>query len=66
MKRGTTTPLPPYPTPLFYCIEALEKQIEDNHNRGLEVKLNYYYELSVYWEYVYLMVTRQKFYDGIF
>ena len=49
MKKGTTTPLPPY------C-----------DGGWLEVKLNYYYELSVYWEYVYLMVTRQKFYDGIF
>ena len=82
MKRGTTTPLPPYCdggglvpeydditdiiAEIWGTISDLEKQIEDNHNRGLEVKLNYYYELSVYWEYVYLMVTRQKFYDGIF
>ena len=82
MKKGTTTPLPPYCgdgwlvpeyddvadiiAEVWGTISDLEKRIEDNHDRGLEVKLNYYYELSVYWEYVYLMVEKQKFYDDIF
>ena len=47
-------------------ISDLEKQIEDNYDRGLEIKLNYYYDLSVYWEYVHLIVKRQNFYDRIF
>ena len=82
MKRGTTTPPPPYCdggwlvpeydditdiiAEVWGAILVLEKRIEDSHDRGLEVKLNYYYELSLYWEYVYLMVEKQKFYDDIF
>ena len=83
MKKGTTTPLPPYCgggggleaeyddvsdiiADIWGIIMDLEKQIEYNHHQSLKIKLNYYYDLSVYWEYVYLMVKRQKFYDSIF
>ena len=51
---------------IWGIIMDLEKQIEYNHHQSLKIKLNYYYDLSVYWEYVYLMVKRQKFYDSIF
>lgn len=83
MRKGTTTPLPPYCggggglvaeyddvadiiAEIWGNIIDLEKQIEHNRDEGIKIKLNYYYGLSVYWEYVYLEVKRRKFYDDIF
>ena len=40
MKRGTTTPLlPPYPTPLYRCIDTL---IEDLWNESMKLEEEYY------------------------
>ncbi len=82
MNRGTTTPLPPYPTtrgddyPAEYHdiidiidgiwgkIAKIEKQLRKKPNMSLSRQLEYYYNLSDYWEEVYLCLLGRRFYEG--
>ena len=81
MKKGTTTPLPPSSTtgvdPAFYdiidiiediwqSIEAIESLYEKKPSRLLENQINYYYNLSEYWEGIYLIFMGKKFYEDFF
>lgn len=82
MKRGTTTPLPPFPTtrgddyPAEYHdiieiidviwgkIAMIERQIRQSPSVGLARQLDYYYNLSDYWEDVYLVLMGSRFYES--
>ena len=81
MKRGTTTPLPPSCLgdlkPEYYDIidiidgiwgkiARIEKQIRISHSKQLEIQLEYYYNLSDYWEDVYLSLMGRRFYESFF
>ena len=81
MKRGTTTPLPPSSfgelRPEFYDIiniidriwgkiARLEQQNRISYSKQVEVQLEYYYNLSDYWEDVYLSLMGRRFYESFF
>ena len=81
MNRGTTTPLPPSSLrelrPEFYDIiniidsiwgkiARLEKQNRTFYSKQVEIKIEYYYNLSDYWEDVYLSLMGRRFYESFF
>jgi len=78
MKRGTTTPLPPSYLgglrPEYYDIieiidkiwgriSRIEKQMRKSPSIALSKQLEYYYNLSDYWEDVYLSLMGTRFYE---
>ena len=78
MKKGTTTPLPPSPTGsrkgeyidiidiidnIWQDIDKVEKQLKETPSLGLMRQLEYYYNLSDYWEGVYLCLMGIRFYE---
>ena len=78
MSRGTTTPLPPsYPEGLspeyhdiidiidkiWLEIAHVEAQFGKTPNLALSRQLEYYYNLSDYWEEVYLYLMGMRFYE---
>ena len=65
-----TTPLPPYPTPLFYCIEALidyiweesmkiEEEFYKTNSEALMEQFTMYVIKVQYWESVSLAMQRE-------
>ena len=44
-------------------IAHVERQIRENPNLGLSRQLEYYYNLSDYWENVYLCLMGMRFYE---
>ena len=47
-------------------IADIEEQLKTRPNKNLESKLNYYYDLSEYWEDVYLVLVGKEVYDSFF
>ena len=82
MKKSTTTPLPPsYSTtgvsPMYnemvdiidWCwamIDKYEKQYEINPSANLDKQIYYFYNLSEYWEGIYLILMGKKFNEDFF
>ena len=82
MNRGTTTPLPPsYSTtrvsPIYdemvgiidWCwamIDKYEKQYETNPSASLNKQIYYFYNLSEYWEGIYLILMGKRFNEDFF
>lgn len=51
---------------IWAVIAEVEDQLKINYNRSLETKLNYYYDLSEWWEDVYLVLVGKEVYDSFF
>jgi hypothetical protein len=81
MKKGTTTPLPPYSTtgvsPMFNelvdlidyawaMIDKYEKEYQVNPSVDLDKQIYYFYNLSEYWEGIYLILMGKRFNEDFF
>jgi len=51
---------------IWQAIAEVERQMALNYNKSLEIKLNYLYDLSEYWEDVYLSLIGRRIYDNFF
>ena len=51
---------------IWQAIAEVERQMALNYNKSLEIKLNYLYDLSEYWEDVYLSLIGKRVYDNFF
>ena len=51
---------------IWQAIAEVERQMALNYNKNLETKLNYLYDLSEYWEDVYLSLIGRRIYDNFF
>ena len=51
---------------IWQAIAEVERQMALNYNKSLEIKLNYLYDLSEYWEDVYLSLIGMRIYDNFF
>ena len=51
---------------IWQAIAEVERQMALNYNKSLEIKLNYLYDLSEYWEDVYLSLIGKRIYDNFF
>ncbi len=51
---------------IWQAIAVVEEQMSKHYNKSLETKLNYYYDLSEYWEDVYLSLIGKRIYDNFF
>jgi len=51
---------------IWEAIAVVEEQMSKHYNKSLETKLNYYYDLSEYWEDVYLTLVGKRIYESFF
>ncbi len=51
---------------IWEAIAVVEEQMSINYSKSLETKLNYYYDLSEYWEDVYLSLVGKRVYESFF
>ncbi len=51
---------------IWQAIAVVEEQMSKHYNKSLETKLNYLYDLSEYWEDVYLSLIGKRVYDNFF
>ena len=51
---------------IWQAIAEVERQMAIKYNKSLETKLNYYYDLSEYWEDVYLILVGKRVYESFF
>ena len=51
---------------IWAVISTIEDQLKVNYSKSLETKLYYYYNLSEWWEDVYLVLAGKEIYDKFF
>lgn len=51
---------------IWEAIAVIEEQMLEHYNKSLETKLNYLFDLSEYWEDVYLSLIGKRIYDNFF
>jgi len=51
---------------IWEAIAVIEEQMLEHYNKSLETKLNYLFDLSEYWEDVYLSLIGKRVYESFF
>ena len=51
---------------IWQAIAEVERQMAIKYTKSLETKLNYLFDLSEYWEDVYLSLIGRRIYDNFF
>ena len=51
---------------IWQAIAEVERQMAIKYTKSLETKLNYLFDLSEYWEDVYLSLIGKRIYDNFF